>query len=676
VAEVVEVGVGDRLTLSDKYLTGSFAWFEDGSNRFVAHNDLYVKDLDGDGIDEIVFAGFETQPNTPAEFSPISVAIFGWKAGRLQDLTQQWMPSGINRLEGVGDVVFGDFNGDGRTDIFFSGYADMDHSVSAYAFLNKGGVFERQDLGKTRWEHGATVGDLNGDGFDDVVVVGYLNPVPVYFGSSQGLTKSFLPGGGEINSYEVFASGAALGFFLDSQRLSLVVTDSAPADDARDTRLLKTVWNGSSVQGFEYHSTLPIPLLDAQASNIPAMGKVSHDVRARSVDLNSDGLDDIVIWSREGWNGTQWPERSQMQFLLNQGGGRFADVTGSLLIGYNINSNATYSPVLRDINNDGLLDIFVSASSFGSTHASTSLFLGTNEGTFTGVGYDLFSPLVSPAGGVATVAKGPDQNFYLITSSSSTSSSGRINYVHAHRMEFGTPRGPDIVGTNGDDRLIGTDAAELVLGLGGNDTLVGGFGNDTLDGGYGFDTAIYAGQSQDYVASRTSLGWEVAFIGPVIAIYPPPPTDGVDLLTGIERIQFADKTIALDTEAVSGQAYRVYKAAFNREPDAGGLGYWIAQMDSGMTLTEAAARFIDSNEFRAMYGTSPTDEQYLTKVYQNVLGRDPEPDGYNWWLNEIRTNPEKTRAKVLADFSESAENKAGTAQLVGQGIVYEPWVGS
>jgi hypothetical protein len=99
-------------------------------------------------------------------------------------------------------------------------------------------------------------------------------------------------------------------------------------------------------------------------------------------------------------------------------------------------------------------------------------------------------------------------------------------------------------------------------------------------------------------------------------------------------------------------------------------------MDSGMTLIEAAARFIDSNEFRAMYGTSPTDEQYLTKVYQNVLGRDPEPDGYNWWLNEIRTNPEKTRAKVLADFSESVENNAGTAQLVGQGIIYEPWVGS
>jgi len=145
-------------------------------------------------------------------------------------------------------------------------------------------------------------------------------------------------------------------------------------------------------------------------------------------------------------------------------------------------------------------------------------------------------------------------------------------------------------------------------------------------------------------------------------------------LKHVERVSFNDGSIARDVDGNAGQAYRVYKAAFNREPDQGGLGYWIAQMDSGMNMVEVAARFIDSSEFRAMYGTSPTDEQYLTKVYQNVLGRDPEPDGYNWWLNEIRTNPDKTRAKVLADFSESLENKAGTAQLVGQGIIYEPWV--
>lgn len=146
-------------------------------------------------------------------------------------------------------------------------------------------------------------------------------------------------------------------------------------------------------------------------------------------------------------------------------------------------------------------------------------------------------------------------------------------------------------------------------------------------------------------------------------------------LVGYKRALLDDKAIGLDINGVSGQAYRVYKAAFNREPDHAGVGFWIAQMDAGMDMVEVAARFIDSPEFRGLYGNNPTNELYLTKVYQNVLGRDPEPDGYNWWLNEIQTNPDKTRAKVLADFSESAENKAGTAQLVGQGVAYDLWLG-
>jgi len=151
------------------------------------------------------------------------------------------------------------------------------------------------------------------------------------------------------------------------------------------------------------------------------------------------------------------------------------------------------------------------------------------------------------------------------------------------------------------------------------------------------------------------------------------PGGSSNRLEGYKRVEFADKTVALDTEAVGGQAYRVYKAAFNREPDQGGLGYWIAQMDSGMNMVEVAARFIDSNEFRSLYGNNPSDAVFLTRVYQNVLGREPEPAGYNWWLNELRTNPEKTRAKVLADFSESAENKVGVSSLISAGVVFQPY---
>ena len=144
------------------------------------------------------------------------------------------------------------------------------------------------------------------------------------------------------------------------------------------------------------------------------------------------------------------------------------------------------------------------------------------------------------------------------------------------------------------------------------------------------------------------------------------------------RIPFNDVWIAFDVDGVGGQAYRIYKAAFDRDPmdgDTAGLGYWIAQMDDGMDMVEVAARFIDSPEFRSLYGQNPTNGEFLNKVYLNVLDRLPDDSGYAWWIDQLDNNPEKSWEKVLADFSESPENQANVAELIANGIVFDPWVG-
>ena len=149
-------------------------------------------------------------------------------------------------------------------------------------------------------------------------------------------------------------------------------------------------------------------------------------------------------------------------------------------------------------------------------------------------------------------------------------------------------------------------------------------------------------------------------------------------VTEVERIRFNDSFVAVDIDGVSGKAFRVYKAAFDRDPmdgDTGGLGYWIAQMDEGMDMVEVAARFIDSDEFRSLYGQNPTNGEFLNKVYLNVLDRLPDAEGYDWWIDQLENNPEKTWQKVLADFSESPENQANVAELIANGIVFDPWVG-
>jgi hypothetical protein len=219
------------------------------------------------------------------------------------------------------------------------------------------------------------------------------------------------------------------------------------------------------------------------------------------------------------------------------------------------------------------------------------------------------------------------------------------------------------------ERVIGSPQADQITGNGSANTLAGGGGNDQINGGAGTDTATFQLTRSNYI---------VTISGTSTTITSRAGSEGVDTLTGVERLSFSDGAVALDLSGISGMAYRIYKAAFNRDPmngDKGGLGYWIGQMDRGMNLLEVSARFIDSNEFRSLYGSNPTNAEFLTKVYQNVLGRQPEAEGYNWWLNQLNTNPEKTKPKVLADFAESAENQSGVLGLIGAGIAYEAWMG-
>jgi hypothetical protein len=240
----------------------------------------------------------------------------------------------------------------------------------------------------------------------------------------------------------------------------------------------------------------------------------------------------------------------------------------------------------------------------------------------------------------------------------------------------------------GNDIFIGSvDLSNLgndeMYGYGGNDTFYPNYNPvndpDFVNGGDGIDTVVYKGKQTEYARARVTNLSDPASGTNTIAGFRITASianrDGVDALISVERIRFTDGMVALDTSGIGGQTYRIYKAAFNRIPDAVGLGYWIKQMDAGMGMVEVAARFIDSPEFRTLYGQNPTNADFLLKVYSNVLGRTPDEGGYAWWLNQINTNPDKTRQKVLADFSESQENKDSVATLIGNGIQFTEFVG-
>ncbi|MFZ9047143.1 MAG: DUF4214 domain-containing protein, partial [Cyclobacteriaceae bacterium] len=66
---------------------------------------------------------------------------------------------------------------------------------------------------------------------------------------------------------------------------------------------------------------------------------------------------------------------------------------------------------------------------------------------------------------------------------------------------------------------------------------------------------------------------------------------------------------------------RLYFAYFNRLPDTGGLSYWISEYTSGnRTLTGISDAFASSGEFSATYG-SLSNGDFVDLIYNNLFGR-------------------------------------------------------
>ncbi|MFZ6679528.1 DUF4214 domain-containing protein [Undibacterium sp. Tian12W] len=210
-----------------------------------------------------------------------------------------------------------------------------------------------------------------------------------------------------------------------------------------------------------------------------------------------------------------------------------------------------------------------------------------------------------------------------------------------------------IVGTAGNDTLTGTA---------GNDSFNGLAGNDIINGGAGMDTAIYAGKRADF---------NITAAGANFTVQDKTGAEGTDTVNQVERLQFADMSVALDINSTAGVAYRIYQAAFNRTPDLPGLGYWIGQMDKGSSLNQVAASFVISAEFKQLYGANISDNAFLTALYSNVLHRTPDQAGFDYWNGQVSKG--MTRADILASFSESTENQVQVVAKIQNGIDFIPF---
>ena len=212
------------------------------------------------------------------------------------------------------------------------------------------------------------------------------------------------------------------------------------------------------------------------------------------------------------------------------------------------------------------------------------------------------------------------------------------------------------------ENVIGTRFSDVMTGNSANNIFESNGGGDTIDGGAGFDILIVKENRAAFSIQKTAS--DISFRNTV--------TNETISVNNVERVQLNDKVIAFDLDGTAGQVYRLYQAAFDRKPDATGLGYWIADMDKGSNLRTVAAGFFQSPEFQKLYGSNPSTTTLITNFYQNVLHRAPDQAGFDYWNKELSSGV-STPESALVSFCESVENKAQVIGSIQSGIEYTQW---
>ena len=376
------------------------------------------------GQQDVFLAGRMT-PNGGSWYE-YNLQMWSWQNSQLVNRTTQWFSGTDNRIIGTEpSLKFGDFDGDGRTDMWVSPNTDTNVWGPGVVFFNNGTNFTRTniDLGNVN-AHDSAVYDVNGDGKLDILTTGSR----MIFSQANRAFSTHVVGG---TGYGGTAGSVAVADFLGNGTSTVIFTDQNVSGIDNNRLYSWSMVNGGNPT-LDFRLTqiaaLPTPrFLLPKWSTYGFTG--SHDIRVLAFDFDNSGRTSAVIFSRP-WQDAQgnWPNYSEIQFNKNMGGGVFIDVTDQVLIGYDHTKPAPYNPTIMDLNSDGLMDIVLGGTNW-SNNTGAQVLIHTKEHkyvasyasvikTFADQALDIEKAInasAAPGANGIVFVQGPDNQMYLAT---------------------------------------------------------------------------------------------------------------------------------------------------------------------------------------------------------------------------------------------------------------------
>lgn len=232
-----------------------------------------------------------------------------------------------------------------------------------------------------------------------------------------------------------------------------------------------------------------------------------------------------------------------------------------------------------------------------------------------------------------------------------------VNFGSAIENLTGTSFADKLYGNELVNTLLGGPGNDWLEGWAGNDNLLGGQGDDQLLGGVGVDTAQFSGAYADYTLTSSSSG--------LSAKDKRSNADGTDVLSSVERLKFADKTMAIDLEGNAGVVVKVIGAVLGADAVklTNVVGIGLRYVDNGMNYADLGLTAL--NAVGAF-----TPDAIVSTLWRNVVGFAASANDKAPYLKMLADGTQPGDLVVLAgDFSLNV-TKIGLMGLSQTGIEF------
>ncbi|MBK7253027.1 MAG: FG-GAP repeat protein [Ignavibacteria bacterium] len=391
-------------------------------------------DVNGDGYSDVIVGAFLYDNGQTDE--GISFVYFGSASGL--SLTSNWTAEGnqADARYGFSLSTAGDVNGDGYSDVivgapyFHNGQTDEGRTFVYYGSasglsLTSNWSAEGNQLQALFGESVSTAGDVNGDGYSDVIIGAYgfdngqtnEGTAYVYHGSASGISliSNWSAEGNQVNA--IFGYSVSTAGDVNGDGFSDVIIGAYNFDNGQNNEGAAFVFHGSA-SGLSLTSNWIAESDQADAS-------FGYSVSTAG-DVNDDGYSDVIISANAFDNG----QTNEGAAFVYHGSAAGISLTsnwsaegnqGGALFGYSVSTAG-------DVNGDGYSEVIVGAPYFD------------NGQTDEGAAYVYYGG--NNTGGLqATVRQYKYGTSTVVSSGSYTGDAGKVRLQHFAKSPFGRSNG-------------------------------------------------------------------------------------------------------------------------------------------------------------------------------------------------------------------------------------------